>query len=247
MEIKTVTVIGQGNVASHYCKIMNEKGIKTKTVCSRTPFNAEDLAADLIVIAVKDDAIEQICRQTEPFAQLINSNRSIFVHTSGFNDTQCLKNIFSCYGSFYPLQTLKKGITIDFNTVPLCTWANTDEGCQALEQLALKLSPIHYVLTDSQRKALHLSAVFVNNFPNHLFAIANRILEKNNIPFSTLFPLMERTVAAAKENNPLCVQTGPAFRNEISIMEEHKACLNNEERKIYEILSESIIKEHSNR
>ena len=99
-------------------------------------------------------------------------------------------------------------------------------------------------MSDSQRKTLHLAAVLCNNFPNHLFGIAKSILDKENIPFSTLFPLMDTTVSRAKMFNPFDVQTGPAIRNEQSIMEQHKAKLDKEEKEIYELLSKRIIEYH---
>lgn len=243
MEIQSVTIIGQGNVATHYYNIMNEKGVKTKMISSRLPFQSEDLQSDLIIIAVKDEAIEQVCNKLQIQYPMSKIQNQILVHTSGFVATSCLKKVSGNYGSFYPLQTLKKGIAVKFSSVPLCTWANNEESEVRLENLAKKLSDIHYNLDDNQRKTLHLAAVFANNFPNHLFGIAKSILDKENVPFSILFPLMDRTIQAVKQNNPFDIQTGPAFRRETSIMEQHKSRLSETERQIYDIISESIIKQ----
>ena len=230
-------------MATHYYNIMSEKGVKVKTVSSRLPFQSEDLQSDLIIIAVKDGAIEQVCNNLQARYPMLGTQNQILVHTSGYVSTDCLKKISGNYGSFYPLQTLKKGIAVDFSSVPLCTWANNGKSALKLENIAKKLSDIHYTLDDNQRKTLHLAAVFANNFPNHLFGIAKRILDKENVPFEVLFPLMDRTVQAAKANNPFDIQTGPAFRRETSIMEQHKQRLNETEKSIYDIISESIIKE----
>ena len=183
MEIQTVTIIGQGNVATHYYNIMSEKGVKVKTVSSRLPFQSEDLQSDLIIIAVKDGAIEQVCNNLQAQYPMSGIRDKILVHTSGYVSTDCLKKISGNYGSFYPLQTLKKGIAVDFSSVPLCTWANNEKSALKLKNLAKKLSGIHYTLDDSQRKTLHLAAVFANNFPNHLFGIATRRWDKENVPF----------------------------------------------------------------
>ena len=235
--IQTITIIGSGNVAYHYAKAMSEHNFIVKTICSRSTFAPQDLQSDLIVIAVKDEAIESV-------ATKIGHTNSILVHTSGFVATDCLAMAAENYGSLYPLQSLKKEKETDFSTVPLCTFANNESTAELLRDFALTLSPIHYDLSDSQRKTLHLAAVFANNFTNHLFGIAKRILDRENIPFSTLFPLMDTTLERAKQGNPFCVQTGPAFRGEQSIMAQHKAKLSQDEKAIYDVLSKDIIHEH---
>lgn len=237
-EIKTITIIGQGNVSYHYNKIMTNKGFDVKVVSSRLPLNDKDKDRDLIVIAVKDEAIKEVCMN-------IKHTNSILVHTSGYVDTLCLKDVAENYGSLYPLQSLKKEKDIDFNTVPLCTFGNNKQTEERLNIFAKKLSSIHYNLTDEQRKCLHLAAVFCNNFPNHLFGIAKRILDKSNIPFSTLFPLIDTTIERAKQGDPFSFQTGPAIRGEKTIMNEHKERLNVREKEIYDVLSNDIMKEHN--
>ena len=89
---------------------------------------------------------------------------------------------------------------------------------------------------------MHLAAVFANNFTNHLLGVAKQILERKNIPFDIIFPLIDQTIVKAKQNNPFDVQTGPSKRQEIAIMENHKSRLDDDEREIYEVLSKKIIK-----
>lgn len=236
MQINSIAIIGKGNVATRYFYALKEKGFQVGMVSSRESFSLNVLKSDLIIIAVKDEAITQV-------AKSLGRVSGIVVHTSGFVETTFLAENADVYGSFYPLQTLKKDIEIDFSNVPLCTYANTIEGEDLLKSLALKLTTKHFSLSDSQRRTLHLGAVFANNFTNHLFGIAKEILEKEEIPFETLFPLMEVTLSRVKENNPFDVQTGPAFREEISIMQEHVDKLPEDRKEIYKLLSNSIIKQ----
>ncbi|MBR1769134.1 MAG: DUF2520 domain-containing protein [Bacteroidales bacterium] len=243
--MKTVTIVGKGNVAEHYFLRMSEKGLNVKMISSRQTFRSEDFASELIILAVKDDALEQLTLNILHDLKAPLSNNQILVHTSGFKETSFLQSLCSYYGSFYPLQTLKKGMQIDFNSVPLCTWANTEKAAEKLKNLAEKLSSIHYTLTDAQRQTLHLAAVFVNNFPNHLFHIADKILSRNDLSLSILFPLIDRTAEAIKNKQPFYCQTGPALRGEKSIMEQHKERLNPEEKAIYELISKDIMREHN--
>ena len=70
-------------------------------------------------------------------------------------------------------------------------------------------------------------------------------MQKDDIPFSILFPLLDATLERAKQFDPFSIQTGPAFRKEYEIMRQHKERLSQDEREIYEILSEKIIKKHT--
>lgn len=244
MEIRKIAIIGQGNVAYHYQKIMQEKGLVVEIIPSRQPFDLAKLHRDLIIIAVKDDAIPTIVDKIA----ILNKNQklsTIVVHTSGYVETTYLAKITNKYGSLYPLQTLCKGVAIDFSTVSLCVWANEQDTLLELHNLATKLTKTIYILDDNQRKSLHLAAVFSNNFTNHLFHISKAILDKTNIPFDILFPLIDRTIEAIKKNNPYDIQTGPAIREDYSIMNNHKTQLDKQWQDIYKIISESIISEHN--
>jgi predicted short-subunit dehydrogenase-like oxidoreductase (DUF2520 family) len=243
LEIQKIAIIGQGNVAYHYQKIMLSKGLDVEIIPSRQPFDLGKIQRDLIIIAVKDDAISEIVDKI----YILNHRQrltSIVVHTSGYTETKYLAKISNRYGSFYPLQSLRKGVEIDFSAVPLCVWANEEDTLKELHRLATKLTKTIYVLDDNQRKSLHLAAVFSNNFTNHLFYISKTILDKANIPFETLFPLIDRTTQAIKENNPYDLQTGPAVRGDYSIMNNHKNQLEDRWQEIYNTISESIVKEH---
>ncbi|MDY3977849.1 MAG: DUF2520 domain-containing protein [Candidatus Onthomorpha sp.] len=237
--IERVCIVGRGNVAWHYEKLFTQKGFSCCVVSPRGTLAPICFEADLVIIAVKDEAIAEV-------AQKLKGMRGLLVHTSGFVSTDCLQSAESgAYGSLYPLQTLKKGKETDYNTLPLCTYGNNEKVRKQLGELALQLSNLHYELSDEQRKTLHLAAVFCNNFPNHLFGIARKLLQKDDIPFSILFPLLDATLERAKQFDPFSIQTGPAFRKEHEIMRQHKERLSQDEREIYEILSEKIIKKHT--
>jgi predicted short-subunit dehydrogenase-like oxidoreductase (DUF2520 family) len=92
-----------------------------------------------------------------------------------------------------------------------------------------------------QRKALHVSAVFVNNFVNHLYQIGQEICEENQVPFEILKPLILETVEKIMVLSPKEAQTGPAKRNDITTIASHQLFLSNENHDtIYKILTQSI-------
>ena len=53
---------------------------------------------------------------------------------------------------------------------------------KSYKKLLLLFQKVHPVSSE-QRKALHVAAVFVCNFVNHLYVIGNEICENNDIPF----------------------------------------------------------------
>lgn len=234
-EIQSITIIGNGNVAWQYNNVITKLGINVNCISSRGEIREDDLKSDLIIIAVSDKAIEEV-------AGKLRIKDSILVHTSGTVDIEVLNKSAENYGIFYPLQTISKGIQIDFSNVPLCIDANNEKSLISLKYLAKRLTDKVYEINTSQRQELHLAAVFANNFTNHLLGISKQILERKNIPFDIIFPLISQTIEKAKLNNPFDVQTGPAKRQEMAIMENHKSRLDDDEREIYELLSNKIIK-----
>jgi predicted short-subunit dehydrogenase-like oxidoreductase (DUF2520 family) len=237
-EIKSITIIGNGNVAWHYYNVMHQQALDVKCVSAREEVKEEDLSKDLIIIAIKDKVIEEV-------ASKIANRTSIMVHTSGSTDMGILKDKAPNYGVFYPLQTLTKGLQIDFSGVPLCIEANNANTLFLLKSLAQKLSNKVFEISSKQRFYLHLAAVFACNFPNHLFGTAKEILTKEDIPFDIMFPLIDQTIEKIKHNNPFDIQTGPAIRQENAIMESHKSKLDKDQREVYEVLSNKIIKKQN--
>jgi predicted short-subunit dehydrogenase-like oxidoreductase (DUF2520 family) len=99
-----------------------------------------------------------------------------------------------------------------------------------------------YHVNDAQRATLHVAAVFANNFTNHCFAIAERLLEEKELPFEMLHPLMEETLAKALQNAPVLMQTGPAVRGDQETIQRHLDLLleHPEWKRLYAGLTESI-------
>jgi predicted short-subunit dehydrogenase-like oxidoreductase (DUF2520 family) len=152
---------------------------------------------------------------------------------------------FKSVGVIYPLQTFSKNRNVNFAEVPLLVEGNNPKSFKLIKEVADSISP-HVFETDSTtRKTIHLSAVIANNFTNHLFVQAEKILAKKNIPFPLLGPLLHETVIKAILLSPAESQTGPAKRGDTRIIEEHLKMLKNDSlmSKIYKVLSESIEKE----
>lgn len=243
-----ITIIGSGNVAQHLIKAFTKSELveivqvysrKKETLSSLIEFDKitsnfeELLESDLYIIAVSDKAIADVSKQL-PF-----QNR-IVVHTSGAASLDVL-DAKNRKGVFYPLQTFSKNKEIDFSIIPLCLEAENTFDFRVLETVAKSISNAVFAINSDQRKALHVAAVFVNNFTNHLYQIGQEICTEHKVPFEILKPLIQETAEKINTLNPVDAQTGPAKRNDSVTIESHLAYLNNKNQKnIYKLLTQSI-------
>lgn len=245
-----VIIIGSGNVAQHLIHAFyKSKKIDLVQVFSRQkesiiPLldshkitdNYADLAeADLYILAVSDDAIAAVSSQL-PF-----ENRLV-VHTSGSISIDLLDSK-NRRGVFYPVQTFSKNVAVDFSEIPICLESENEVDFDLLEKVAYSISNKVLKITEIQRQALHVSAVFVNNFVNQLYQIGNEICLENNISFEVLKPLILETANKGTTLSPKEAQTGPASRHDNTTIERHLNFLSDENRKnIYKIITQSIQK-----
>lgn len=243
-----VVLIGSGNVASHLIQAMlSTADIELVQVFARNPSSllhllpkekivskySEIAVADVYIISVSDNAIAEVSEQL-PF------ENQLVVHTSGSSELAVL-NAKNRKGVFYPLQTFTKNKEIDFAPIPFCLEAENEEDFQLLEKLARYISQKVYAINSSQRKSLHVAAVFVCNFVNHLYAIGNEICDENNVPFEILHPLIQETALKIVELSPKEAQTGPAVRNDTKTIEKHIEFLENQTyNQLYQLLTQSI-------
>ena len=225
----SVLLVGNGNVAFHLKNsFLKADNITVIQINSR---NLKEIPqADIAIIAVSDDAITKVSSKL---------NTNLVVHTSGACAITELKNE-KRKGVFYMLQSFSKEKEVDFSKVPFCLEANTKEDYNILEQLAKSIGKKLYHINSKQRKALHVSAVFVNNFTNHLYKIGNDICNENNVPFEILQPLIQETASKIETLSPKKAQTGPAIRNDKKTIKNHLDLLTKKQQKIYKILTKSI-------
>lgn len=243
-----INIIGSGNVAQHLIKAFSASRIveikqvfsrKTEAVHHLVDFEkivtdySEIQTADLHIIAVSDNAITEVSEQL-PFSN------QLVVHTSGTSSIDLI-NEKNRRGVFYPLQTFSKNKEIDYSIIPFCLEAENTADFKLLETIAKSISPAVYSISSEQRKALHVAAVFVSNFTNHLYHLGQEICEENQLPFSILKPLIQETANKINTLDPADAQTGPAIRNDSNTIDAHLDFLQDENKKnIYKTLTQSI-------
>ena len=244
-----VVVIGAGNVAQHLILAFQKaKEVQLIQVLARNKNELTHLLdsdcitsnfsqleeADLYIIAVNDKAIQDVSSQI-PF------ENKLVVHTSGSTDMSMIHSK-NRKGVFYPLQTFSKAKQVDFNTIPIALESENPTDYIILEKVAKAISNEVHQINSVQRKALHVAAVFVCNFTNHLYQIGETICEENQLSFDLLKPLIIETADKIQTLSPNEAQTGPAKRNDTTTINSHLNFLNNENQKaIYKTLTKSII------
>ncbi|MGV3696669.1 Rossmann-like and DUF2520 domain-containing protein [Flavobacterium sp.] len=244
-----LSIIGSGNVAQHLVQAFSKSTeIELVQVFARKPETVSHLvpnqkiisdfselkAVDLTIISVTDNAIASVSNQ------LVFENHLV-AHTSGSISIDALDSK-NRKGVFYPLQTFSKSKEIDFRTIPICIEAQQDADFQLLVNVAKAISNSVNSVGSNQRKALHVAAVFVSNFTNHMYQIGSEICKANSLPFDILKPLIQETANKILTLPPTEAQTGPAKRNDTQTINTHLNFLTDENQKeIYKMLTKSII------
>ena len=243
-----VSILGSGNIAQHLILAFEKSDdIELIQVFARNKDSVAHLIdedkiisdvgqledADLYIIAVSDTAIASVSNQ-------IPLKNKLVAHTSGSITIADLDDK-NRKAVFYPLQTFSKNKAVDFSQVPVCLESENAEDFQMLEKAAKAISGKVYAINSEQRKAIHVSAVFVNNFVNHLYHIGNDLCDEHQVPFEILKPLIRETAEKVMMLTPAEAQTGPAKRNDNITLEAHLQILKNQHQKeIYQLLTQSI-------
>ena len=247
--MKNILLIGSGNIATHLALNLDKEKYNIAQVFGRSKENTELLAkkinsdwtidcskiekADITIIAINDDSIKNI---------LTSLPNNPTVHTSGSTNIDVFKGYFEDYGVLYPLQTFNKDVDLNLKTVPFFIEANNQRFQRNLHELSNSFSKNTHLLDSHKRKQLHIAAVFACNFSNHMFVIAKNLVEKENINYSVLLPLIKQTLSKMEKLNPQDTQTGPAIRNDQLIIQEHINSIKEDNLKeIYSLISQNII------
>ncbi|NQX81743.1 MAG: DUF2520 domain-containing protein [Flavobacteriaceae bacterium] len=242
-----IVIIGCGNVAFHLINSFKEvKNINIKQVYSKSDrgshflgipivYNIVDIKeVDIYILAIKDSSVSE-------FSSKISFKNSLIVHTSG---NLSIKDIKTDYrkGVFYPLQSIsKENKSFSFENIPICIEAENKKDYDVLYRLGEYIGANVYSINSEQRSKMHLAAVFVNNFTNHIFKIGQDICDENDIPFEILHPLMDETINKVKKMSAKVSQTGPASRKDTVTIEKHIEQLSGNNKEIYKIITNSII------
>jgi len=250
-----IVIVGSGNAATVLGRLIKRAGHNVVQVLSKNELHAKKLGdilecdfgsyittqykdADLYLLALTDNALHHLYEYVQLEDKLV-------VHTCGSVSKNVLTEISEKHGVIYPLQSLNKD-SDELPQIPLLIDGSTTEILTYIMKFAKTISNDVLVANDEERLKFHIAAVFVNNFTNHLYAIAHDFCTQENIDFNKLMPLIAETAERIKKSPPKEVQTGPALRQDIYTLGKHLKMLSADPdlKYIYLKLSESILKLH---
>lgn len=233
MDIKTITLIGHGNVGSHLYKAFSAVGIN---VLWRHSDDVLEAGSDAYVVSVTDTATPAVCRRAMAVA-----GSAVVVHTAGSIGIEVFGGKSGC-GVFYPMQTFSKERDVDMSKVAVFVEATDTDTLRTIQTLGECVSSRVAPLSSEQRKRLHIAAVFACNFVNHCMTLSDSILQTVGLDYTVMLPLLDETVGKLHCMSPRDAQTGPAARGDTAVTAMHESMIDNRlSRAVYHAMTESIL------
>lgn len=251
--INNITIIGTGNVALQFSKLFLKNNFKIDCIYGRSNFSDSQIDkhlftdkisdisknSDLYLVAVSDDSYIDLLKN-------ISLKNKFIVHTSGSLDSEKLDSFSKRWGCLYPIQTIKKNQQIEWDNIPFYIEASNNNDLELLTDFC-HANNLHYSIQNSnQRNKTHIAAVAANNFIYYLLSTIKEYCDKNKINFKNLKPLLDQSLNNVLNFPAHQLQTGPAIRKDLKLIEKHLEILKSEKdlKEIYQLFSEKIIKKH---
>lgn len=202
-------------------------------------FKRLNTSAHLYIIAVKDDVIVNVANELKKLPI-----KGTIVHTSGSVSLDVFKDLKTDFGVYYPLQSFYPNASINWKNTPILLEGNSKKTLSLLKGIAKTISDSVKVVSSEKRLNIHLAAVFACNFTNAMYVAAYQIIEGslNKTDTKLLLPIMRDSFSKLEKVHPKLAQTGPAKRNDKTVMQKHLSVLKNNKdlTSVYKIISQLI-------
>jgi predicted short-subunit dehydrogenase-like oxidoreductase (DUF2520 family) len=248
-----ISFAGAGRVAEVLCKKLFHAGFTIDLIVSETETSCKSLSrlckaawsldllfpdsTNVIIVAVPDHKLKNVLEGISCHED------TLIVHTAGSFGLDIFPSHIKRKGIFYPLQTFSKNRKVDFRGLPFLLEASDKGSAEILKSLTEAIHGKVYIVNTQQRRMLHLAAVFVCNFTNHMLTTGKEVALKAGFPFEILAPLINETISKALDSGPENSQTGPAVRHDYNTIEKHLELLSfsPELQGIYKDMTKSIV------
>jgi predicted short-subunit dehydrogenase-like oxidoreductase (DUF2520 family) len=254
MNLQRLSFAGAGRVGSALCRGLFDAGYRIDLIVTQTEGSGTILSeqcnaswssrlifpdsSDVIIVSVPDNRLREVLNNIRCGGAVL------VVHTAGSQGIEVFPDHINRKGVFYPLQTFSPGREVSFKNLPFLLEASDDQSASILKSMVDSVGGMGYFVETERRRMLHLAAVFVCNFTNHMLTMGKEIAGKAGFNFEILDSLLNETISKAMRIGPENSQTGPAMRNDQNTIEKHLELLSfsPELQKIYYEMTESIIK-----
>lgn len=255
-KINTINIIGSGNVGTQLGIKLFDSGYKINAICGFREISGKQLAkktsskfidlkksvpsdSDLYIIALKDDHYHKVLTS-------LKLKNNFIVHTSGSFESKLLTKFSERWGCLYPLQSINKKQKVNWDSFKFYIEAANNEDENILKALCKNLDFNFEIADSKKRKKIHIAAVATNNFTYHLLCTIRSFCEENDIDFKNLKNLLNQSTINSYNNEAFELQTGPAIRKDMELINNHIKSLKNNKnlKEIYELFTNQILKKH---
>lgn len=263
-----IIFIGSGKVAHTLIPSLIEKNYPVKGIISKSLKPAERLAKkyqirfcsnhiskipdviNIFIIAVPDNQIKSVAGELSNLD--LHFKSSLFIHTSGSENTDALKALEKKGGmtaSFHIMQTFPALKKVDITNSFAAIETNNSIAEKYLFSLVRSLRLKGFKLSKEDKVYYHLAGVFASNFLNaNLFSsekmLRNTGLERNQ--YDLLEPILKAALANIKNSGVGNSLSGPVERGDYLTISKHISAikkLKSNHRKIllHSYISQSLV------
>jgi predicted short-subunit dehydrogenase-like oxidoreductase (DUF2520 family) len=203
--------------------------------------------ADVVLLAVRDDALESLVRD---LARGAARTGQVALHLSGALTSRVLAPLRkrgAKVGSFHPLMTVARAPGAAAAQFRGATFAlEGDPGAvRAGRRLARALGGVPVVVRAGARPLYHAGAVIASNFVVAALAAAEDLLVRcgmtRRAARGALAPLARASVESAAAVGPVAALTGPISRGDVATVRRHLAALDRDTRGLYVALGRKTL------
>jgi predicted short-subunit dehydrogenase-like oxidoreductase (DUF2520 family) len=241
-----VAILGTGKAGNAIAKALLDRGARVRiwSRSSRSSLESATRSADLVLVCVRDDAIESVAERLARSVSRSTEGR-VALHLSGYHGTRPLRALASkgwSVGSIHPLVPLTgRASAADLEGAWFATSASgraATLASQLVRGLAgheLRLRP-----GDRRKHDWHLACALVANGAVALFDAA---LERSGPGAAPALASMLGIVARRMENGARAALTGPVARGEVDVVAGHLALLRRgkDDARLYRLLSRRLL------
>lgn len=236
--MKRLNIIGCGNVGKTLAALFKGAGVfsigsilnrsidSAKEACEflkdGDPVSAykELKSADIFMLAVPDDAIEQCESELAKSGRVLPT--SIVFHCSGAYSAAKLSSVSklgAMVGSLHVVRSVSDPLEV-IKSFPgtFCALEGDDRFIEEMEAGLKRIKAKTFRLKGSEKLTYHAATVFGSNYLTTILWIAKKLLEQNSVPPEALWPLVEGCIEKIKRVGPESALTGPLARGDSELV-----------------------------
>lgn len=247
--MKTINVIGCGNVGKTLCRLWTRHNLlEVRSVLNRSrqsgasavDFVGEGRAVDdysqlertdLTMISTSDESIETCCRRLVDSGILAPG--TIVFHTSGSLPSSLLDPARSRGASIAGLHPVKSFAdperAVESFSGTFCAVEGDAAAREVLSELMHRCGAITFDVSPESKTVYHAATVFASNYLVALLEIGLRCFERAGISRETALKVMDPIVSGTARNvidtGPVAALTGPIARGELSVVQRQAEAL----------------------